>query len=144
LTAAKGVPVSRGPPPASAVGDQTVSIEHGVDRADRWTREVGPPLAQPLAELRCAPRRVVLLEADDQGFDGRWQLIRVPIRPATPIAEAADADPLIPLRDLVPGLSGNAELVAQGRHRLAVHQTGDEPRTLIHNVTLLPRHAPSC
>jgi hypothetical protein len=89
-------------PPASAVGDQTVSIEHGVDRADRWTREVGPPLAQPLAELRCAPRRVVLLEADDQGFAGRRQLIRVPIRPATPIAEAADADPLIPLRDLVP------------------------------------------
>jgi hypothetical protein len=29
------------------------------------------------------------------------------------------------------------------RHLLVLEQAGDEPRTLIHDVTLLPRHAPS-
>src|SRR5262249_3514285 len=45
--------------------------------------------------------------------------------------------------DLVAGLARNAELGAQRRHLLALEQAGDKPESLVHDVTLLPRHAPS-
>jgi hypothetical protein len=34
-------------------------------------------------------------------------------------------------------------LGAQRRHFLALEQAGDKPESLVHDVTLLPRHAPS-
>src|SRR3989441_13041255 len=48
------------------------------------------------------------------------------------------------LEDLVPGLPRNAERGAQRRHLLAFEQAGHKPEPLVHDVTLLPRHAPSC
>lgn len=83
------------PPP---VRDQAVPIQDGVDGTDCRTRDVGPSLAQSLANLRRAPRRVVFLEADDECVDGARQLIRVPIRPAAPIAQTPHANLQEPLR----------------------------------------------
>ncbi len=47
---------------------------------------------------------------------------------------------LVPLEDLVAGLARNIELAAQGRHLLAVKQSGYEPEAFIHLVTLVPGH----
>jgi len=131
------------PPAAAAMRDEAVPIEHRVNGADRGTGDVRPPLAQALADLGRAPRRAVPFQSHEERFDGRRQLIRVPIRPAAPVGETAHADLLVALKDLVAGLPGNAELLAEGRHRFSLQQSADESRALVHGVTLLPRHAPS-
>ena len=51
---------------------------------------------------------------------------------------------LVAVEDLVAGLARDPELGAQRRHLLALEQAGDKPEPLVHDVTLLPRHAPSC
>src|SRR5438128_11146103 len=73
----------------------------------------------------------------------RFQL-RLPIRPPTAIGERCDPAVFVPLEDLVAGLPRNAERGAQRRHLLALEQAGHKPEPLVHDVTLLPRHAPSC
>jgi hypothetical protein len=49
----------------------------------------------------------------------------------------------VAVEDLVAGLARDPELHAQRRHLLALEQAGDKPESLVHDVTLLPRHAPS-
>src|SRR6476646_10111828 len=51
---------------------------------------------------------------------------------------------LVAVENLVAGLPRNPELGAQRRHLLALEQADDKPESLVHDVTLLPRHAPSC
>jgi hypothetical protein len=75
---------------------------------------------------------------------GRRQLILLAKRPPAPIGERADPAVLIPIENLVAGLSRDPELGAQGRHLLTLEQAGHKPEPLVHDVTLLPRHAPSC
>ena len=77
------------------------------------------------------------------GFDRRRQPIRLPVRAVAPIAEGLDPAVLVAVEDLVAGLARNPELGAQRRHLLALEQAGDKPESLVHDVTLLPRHAPS-
>src|SRR6476619_7839990 len=60
-----------------------------------------------------------------------------------PIAEGLDPAVLVAIENLVAGLARNPELGAQRRHPLAPEQAGDKPQSLVHDVTLLPRHAPS-
>src|SRR6185295_4290496 len=59
------------------------------------------------------------------------------------VRERADAAVLVAVVNLVPGLPRDPELGAQGRHLLALEQAGNKPEPLVHDVTLLPRHAPS-
>src|SRR4029453_3774729 len=59
------------------------------------------------------------------------------------IAEGLHPAVLVAVEDLVAGLARNPELGAQRRHLLALEQAGDKPESLVHDVTLLPRHAPS-
>src|SRR5262249_17813982 len=60
-----------------------------------------------------------------------------------PIGEGLDPAVLVAVENLVAGLPRNPELGAQRRHLLALEQAGDKPESLVHDVTLLPRHAPS-
>src|SRR5262245_45372625 len=122
---------------------QAVAIEHGVDRADRRQVRAGELLPQLFADLGCAPARILPLQAHDRRLDGRRQPIRLPVCAMAPIAEGLHAAVLVAVEDLVAGLAGNPELDAQRRHLLALEQAGDKPESLVHDVTLLPRHAPS-
>jgi hypothetical protein len=122
---------------------QAVAVEHRMHRADRGARHLGPPLLQSLAEFRGAPARILLLEPHDRFLHGHRELIGMAIRPPAAIGQAVQPDRLIPLEDLVAGLARDAELVADPRHLLALEQAGDEPESLVHDVTLLPRHRPS-
>src|SRR5262245_8723894 len=73
----------------------------------------------------------------------RRQSIRLAIRAAAAIGERGDAAILVALEDLVTGLPRDPDFGAQRRHLLALPQTGDKPEPFVHDVTLLPRHAPS-
>ena len=64
----------------------------------------------------------------------------MPIRPSTAIGKALDTTILVALEDLVTGLAGDIELAAEDGHLLAFEQPRYEPKSLIHLVTLLPRH----
>src|SRR6185295_963689 len=122
---------------------QMMAIEDGVDRADRrqvWPGELLPEL---LANLRRTPARILALQAHDRGFNRRWQPIRLPVRPSSPVCEGLRAAVFIAVENLVARLPRNPELGAQRRHLLALEQAGDKPESLVHDVTLLPRHAPS-
>src|SRR5215510_5998888 len=66
------------------------------------------------------------------------------MRTPTAVVEGADTTILVAIEDLVAGLPRDPELGAQRRHLLALKQAGDKPEPLVHDVTLLPRHAPSC
>src|SRR3989442_2694948 len=101
-------------------------------------------LAQLLPDLRRPPARILPLQPDDRRLDRCRQPIRLPIRPPTAIGERCDPAVFVPLEDLVAGLPRNAERGAQRRHLLALEQAGHKPEPLVHDVTLLPRHAPSC
>src|SRR5205823_5189997 len=130
------------PPPASML-HQVMAIKHGMDRTDG--RQVGARelLAKLFTDLGRAPAWILTFQAHDRGFNGRRQPIRLPVRAVTPIAEGLHPAVLVAVEDLVPGLARNPELGAQRRHLLALEQAGDKPKSLVHDVTLLPRHAPS-
>src|SRR5688500_514071 len=100
--------------------------------------------AQLLPDLRRAPARILPLQADDGRFNRRGQAIRLAIGPPAPIGECGEAGVFIAVKNLVAGLPRDAEFGAQRRHLLALEQAGDKPESLVHDVTLLPRHAPSC
>ena len=130
-------------PPPAPMAHQAVAIEHGVDRADGRQVRAGELLPELFADLGRAPARILPLQAHDRGLDGRRQPIRLPVRAVAPIAEGLDPAVLVAVEDLVAGLARNPELGAQRRHLLALEQAGDKPESLVHDVTLLPRHAPS-
>src|SRR5689334_16727119 len=64
------------------------------------------------------------------------------MRSMAAIAEGLHAAVLVAVEDLVARFARNAELGAHRRHLLALEQAGDKPESLVHDVTLLPRHAP--
>jgi hypothetical protein len=120
---------------------EMVAIEHGVHRADGRQMRPGKLLPQLLADFGRAPARIFPLQADNRGLNRRRQPIRLPMRAMAPIAKGLHAAVLIAVENLVARLPRNPELGAQRRHLLALKQAGDKPESLIHDVTLLPRHA---
>src|SRR4029450_5508617 len=67
--------------------------------------------------------------------------VRLAEGPAAAVGERLEAAIFIAGEDLVAGLARDAELGAQRRHLLALEQAGDKSEPLVHDVTLLPRHA---
>jgi hypothetical protein len=82
-------------------------------------------------------------EPHDQLFDRERQLIGLTKRTPAPIRQAWRATILVAVVELIAGLPRDPELRAERRHLLAVEEPGDKPHTFVHDVTLLPRHAPS-
>src|SRR5690349_20173046 len=123
---------------------QMIAIEHCVDGADGWQVRPRELLSKLLADLRRAPTGIFPLQTDDRRFNRCRQPIRLPVRAVAAIAEGLDPAVLVAVEDLVAGLPRNPERSAQRRHLLALEQAGDKPESLVHDVTLLPRHAPSC
>src|SRR5258706_4527838 len=101
-------------------------------------------LAQLLADLRRPPARIFPFEADDRRLDRGWQPIGLAIGSSAPIRERLYPTVFVPVVDFVAGLARDAKLRTQARHLLALEQAGNKPEPLVHDVTLLPRHAPSC
>jgi hypothetical protein len=121
--------------------DAAMAIQDGVDRANGGQMRPGELLPELLADLGRAPARVLALHADDRRFDWRRQPIRLPMAAVASIAKGLDPTVFVAVESLVAGLAGNPELGAQRCHLLAIEQAGDEPESLVPDVTLLPRHA---
>jgi hypothetical protein len=60
------------------------------------------------------------------------------------VIERPHATIFVAIKNLVAGLPRDPNFGAQTRHLLALEQAGHKPEPLVHDVTLLPRHAPSC
>src|SRR5512143_3148047 len=101
------------------------------------------PSLQPLPDLRRTPGWILPLQSNDQLPDRLRELVRTPLRATTAVRQPLQPTPFVAVVDLVAGLAGNPEFGAERRHLLAVEQPGHEPEALVHDVTLLPGHAPS-
>src|SRR5262245_10409276 len=123
--------------------DEVVAVQHCMHGALRRQMRAGELLPQLLADLRRAPPGIFAFQAHDHRFELQRQSIGLPIRSSAAIAERLHAAVFIPVENLVAGLPRYPELGAQRRHLLALEQAGDKPKPLVHDVTLLPRHAPS-
>jgi hypothetical protein len=121
--------------------DQAMAIEHGMDGAPGGNPYVaGQPTHQKLPDLARTPMRLLALEADDQAFDRRRQLVGV--AHGTPRAAGKGLEPelLVAIEDFVAGLARNAELPAHVRHRLPVQQATNKAQAFLHHRTRFPRH----
>lgn len=81
--------------------------------------------------------------APQSGYSRFRRTIGLAERAPAAIGQPQRAATLVPVVQLVAGLARNPELHAQRRHLPAVEQARDKPKPLVHDVTLLPRHAPS-
>src|SRR5712691_10833695 len=122
---------------------EMVAIQHRMHGADRGQVRAGELLPELLADLGRTPARVLSLQPNDRRLNGRRQPIRLAMRPSRAIGERPDAAVFVAVEDLVARFARDAELGAQRRHLLAVEQAGHKAEPLVHDVTLLPRHAPS-
>jgi hypothetical protein len=128
---------------ALAALHQAVAIQDAVDRADRGRRQHGELFLELLLNLRRTPGAVLLLEPQDRLLDLEGRLVGMPIGAAIAILEPFDARFSIAVVDLVARLAADAELTTGDAHLLAFEDTGDETKSLVHAVTLIPRHLES-
>src|SRR5260221_12967557 len=84
--------------------------------------------------------RLVALKTYDQPLDLLRQLIGVAHRPARSIAQGREPVLLVAIEYFVAGLARYAEIPANVRHSLAIHQAGHKPKALFHHRTRFPRH----
>src|SRR5213592_1684980 len=98
------------------------------------------PLSPALSSRSIALPALLLLELDDGLLDLEGELTGMPVGPSGAIRQALHPAVLVAAEDLVAGLARDPELPAQHRHLLPVQPTGHKPQTLVHLVTLPPRH----
>jgi len=126
--------------PAAAL-DQAVAIENRMDRAFGRNPDIAVKTPEEeLADLACAPVRLLSLQPDNQSLDRLRQLVGVAHRPARPIAQGHQPVLLVTVENLVAGLTRYAEIPADVRHRLAIQQAGYKAKALFHHRTRFPRH----
>ena len=96
-----------------------------------------------LPNLRGAPARILPLQSDNRRLDRGREAVGLPIRPPTAVGEGFEAAGLVPVVDFVARLARDPELGAERGHLLSLEQARDKAQALVHELTLLPRHAPS-
>jgi hypothetical protein len=69
------------------------------------------------------------------------QTIGLAKRPAATIGERGHATVFVAVEDLIAGIAGVPELGGGRGHLLALEQADDKSEPLVHDMTLLPRHA---
>src|SRR6267142_6896646 len=95
---------------------------------------------EELADLACAPVRLLSLQPDNQSLDRLRQLVGVAHRPARPIAQRLQPVLLVTIENLVAGLTGYAEIPADVGHSFAIQQAGHKAKAFFHHRTRFPRH----
>src|SRR5262252_5301012 len=96
-----------------------MTIEHGMDGALGRDGDAGESAEQTLADLAGTPTRVLALHVQDEVFHLEGELVSVVMGAATPVGQPLHAAILVAIEDLVARLTGDPELPAQIRHRLA-------------------------
>ena len=83
---------------------------------------------------------MLLLDTQNGLLDLERRLVGVPIRAAGLVFEALDASIFIPTEDFIARLAADTKLTASHGHLLAFEEACNETKSLIHMVTLIPRH----
>src|SRR5438309_416223 len=81
--------------------DQSVAIEHGVDRADRRLMDVGIKSVKPFADLRRAPGRLLLLQAHDQRLNLKGKLVGLTVGSPGPVCQRFETAVVVTIKKLV-------------------------------------------
>jgi len=89
-----------------------MTVEHGMHGADRRGVHIGIEAVEPLSDFGCAPARLLMLETHDLRFNLERQLVGMAVWPARAVVQAVQADVIVASKDLVAGLTGDAELPA--------------------------------
>jgi len=126
--------------PTLAALDQAVAVQHGVDGADGGRLDHGIQLDQFVADLRGTPGAVFLPDPDDGLLDLERQLVGMAVGASRPVLEPTNAAVLVPIEDLVAGLSRNTKIPAHHGHFLALEDSGHKSESFVHTVTLFPGH----
>src|ERR1700730_13454414 len=117
-----------------------MAIQHRMNRAFGGDLDTGEPPDQALSNLTSSPGDVLALHVQDKVLHLEGKLMGIPIGTAAPIGEPLDSTLLVAIEDLVACLTGDPELPAQFRHRLAGYPASHKLKSFIHHRTLLPRH----
>jgi hypothetical protein len=105
--------------PATALLDQSVAIQHGMDGAFGGKGNVGESTEQALANFASTPAGVLVLDVQNVVLDLKGKLVGVAKGTPASVAESVNAAFLVAIEDLVAGLAGYPELPAKFRHRFA-------------------------
>ena len=132
LMLAPPAPPPHQPAPRQQVGGRT---------RRRPVLDFGVPAAQHLEQLPRAPVRVQPAELAQQLGEHRPDLGRTRVRPPAAVDEPPLAVLVEPGEPLVADAAADAVALAELGHRQAVTEgVGHELQSLIHGITLLPRH----
>lgn len=126
--------------PTFAAFDQVVTIQYGMHRAFRWGLDHGIQPDQLLSDLRCPPAGAFFLDPNNGPFNLKGNLISASIGSPTLIGKPFQAPLFIAIKDLVASLSGDPEFPAHHGHFLAIEEAANKLNSLVHQVTLFPRH----
>jgi hypothetical protein len=105
--------------PATALLDQTVAIQHGMDGAFGGKGNLGESTEQALANFASTPTGVLVLHVQNVVLDLKGKLVGVAIGTPASVGEPVNPALLVAIEDLVAGLAGYPELPAKFRHGLA-------------------------
>src|SRR5713101_88042 len=95
-----------------------------MDGAFRRYRDTGEPADEALSDFPCTPAGVFALYVQDKVLHLKGKLMSIPIGAPAPVGQPLNPTFLVAIEDLVAGLTGDPELPAKFRHRLA-----GEPQT---------------
>src|SRR5215475_8444598 len=97
-------------PQAAATFDQTMAIEHRMDRAFGRNGDIGEPANQAFPDLTRTPTGVLTLHIQDVVFHLEGKLMGIAIGAATAVGQPVNPAFLIAIKDLVTGFARDPEL----------------------------------
>src|SRR6266849_2019061 len=104
---------------ATAALHQAVAIQHRMDGAFCRYRDTGEPANQAFSNLTGTPAGVLALNVQDKVLHLKRKLMGIPTGTAASVGQPLNSAFLVAIEDLVAGLTGDSELPAEFRHRLA-------------------------
>src|SRR6516225_8385067 len=94
-----------------------------------------------LSDFTGTPARVLLLHMENIVLYLKRQLVRIVMGSSAAVGQPLHPTFVVAIEDLVTGFTGDAELPAQFRHRLARNPATHKLNSFVHNRTFLPRHS---
>jgi hypothetical protein len=136
-------------PSRESTGRQHFGPQHNLSRLQRCAGLLDDPVKRQVSAWgRWAVQLtyVLALQADNRRFNRCRQSIRLPVRTVALIAERPGRrSPCSDRKSCNRSCRrSRTRRTAAPSSLLALEQAGDKPESLVNDVTLLPRHAPSC
>src|SRR6516162_10520104 len=118
-----------------------MAIQDRMDRTFSGNFDARESAQQALSDFTGTPARVLLLHVENIVLYLKRQLVRIVMRATAAVGQPLHPTFVVAIEDLVTGFTGDAELPAQFRHRLARNPATHKLNSFVHNRTFLPRHS---